>query len=170
MNQQDTIKEKDKTIRNKYILNNMERVIWGLHHMTVEVADPLGCCAMWLGQFFLMFWRNIHLHLGLITLKMKAKCSFKMLGRNYPTTQCTNPKDLALHYKTSLPPLQAFSTVSCPAGSVAMVQQYLKYWKQYLCSSPLSLSHLLLKQLDIWLSYWALLVWDLRDREGITKC
>lgn len=32
MNQQDTIKEKDKIIRNKYFLNNMERVIWGLHH------------------------------------------------------------------------------------------------------------------------------------------
>jgi len=27
MNQQDTIKEKDKIIRNKYILNNKERVI-----------------------------------------------------------------------------------------------------------------------------------------------
>jgi hypothetical protein len=113
---------------------------------------------MWLGQFFLMFWRNIHFNLGLITLKMKAKHSFKMLGRNYPTTRCTNPKDLALHYKACLPPLQAFSTVSCLTGSAAMVQQYLKYWKQYLCSSTLPLFHLLHKQ--IWLSFWSLLVWD----------
>jgi len=76
-------------------------LIWGLHHMTTEVPDPLGCCAMWLSQFFLMFWRNIHLHLGLITLKMKTKRSFKMLGRNYPTTKCTNPKHVCHHYKPS---------------------------------------------------------------------
>ena len=59
MHQQNTINEDDKIIRNKYILNNMKTVIWGLHGMTVWKAGLLGFCAMCLGNSFQTFRRNV---------------------------------------------------------------------------------------------------------------
>jgi hypothetical protein len=58
INQQNTMNENDKIIRKKYI-NNMKTVNWGCHRLTAQGAGLLRCCAVWLGNLFPKFRRNV---------------------------------------------------------------------------------------------------------------
>ena len=60
LHQQNPTNETYKVIRTKYILNNSKTVIWSSHCLIVEKSGLLGLCAVWLGNFFSMFRRNVH--------------------------------------------------------------------------------------------------------------
>lgn len=64
---------------------------WGFHCVVVEKAGLLDFCAVWLGNVFLTFPRNVLPYSSvlwgirrLITLKIKEGNSFKNLESNYP--------------------------------------------------------------------------------------
>ena len=86
-------------IRNKYILDNVNTVICGCHHINLK-----GARLLWFGNFLPNFRRIVLLSSygyesdhELVSLMMKAVSSFAPSARNDPTTR-HKPKDLLPQY------------------------------------------------------------------------
>jgi len=74
--------EEDKIIRNKYVFNNMSRMIGRYNRVIVETLGLLGCCVTWLVNISPTFRREVTPpYSRTITRNMKAVSSFETSGR-----------------------------------------------------------------------------------------
>jgi hypothetical protein len=102
MLQQNVLEEEEKVLKNTYILNNKNTVIWGfLFSVIAEKLNLVVCCSVWLGNLFPIFEGRYCPRVqpseslpGLKTLKVKAARSLETLGSSYTTTWSNNPQDL----------------------------------------------------------------------------